>query len=63
VDKVYRARIDQPSTLQLHHALHNKRGIVVDKYPNRPIVLIYFTEGSLLSMEIGRECVTKVRGA
>lgn len=62
MDKIYRARVDQPSTLQPHHEIHGKRGIVVDKYPDRPVVLMYFTKGKTHSMEIGRECVTKVRG-
>lgn len=56
----YRAWINQPSTLDPDHALHGKRGIVVDD-KGEAFVTIYFTEGPAFSMRIARRAISKYR--
>lgn len=56
----YRAWINQPSTLQPDHALHGKRGIVVDD-TGGDYVRIYFTEGPAFSLRIARLSISKFR--
>jgi len=55
--KIYRAWVNQPSTLQPLHSLNGTKCIAVDT-GNRS-VRIYFTEGPVHSMEVLRECLSK----
>ena len=57
--KIYRGWINQPSTLQQDHKYHGKRGIVVDEFPERPVVHMWFTDGDTHSMDILRTSVCK----
>ena len=57
---VWRARIDQPSTLQPLHHLDGRVCIVVDTHPRRPVVTIYFTDGPVRSMECPRLCLSLI---
>jgi hypothetical protein len=56
--KIYRAWINQPSTLQPLHALHGVTCIVHDR--GDPSVTLYFTEGAVHSMEAFRTCISRV---
>jgi hypothetical protein len=58
LSKNYRAWINQPSTLQPDHALHGKRGIVVND-TGEDYVTIWFTEGPVHSMRIARLSISK----
>jgi hypothetical protein len=56
---MYRAWINQPSTLQTHHKLHGKYCIVID---NREQYLrVFFTEGPVHSMLMDRLCLSKCK--
>jgi hypothetical protein len=57
--KIYRARIDQPSTSQPLHYLHGKYCIVHDG--GGKTVRLYFTEGDYHSMEAPRLCITEIK--
>lgn len=59
--KIYRAVIDQPSTLQPLHNLHGIYCIVVDDDPSSNDVRIYFTEGDTHSMVVLRLWVSKIK--
>ena len=66
-DKIYRAWINQPSTLQptlqpLHH-MHGKRCIAVEDRPGnvRLYVRLYFTEGPVHSMDAKPLWISKVK--
>lgn len=56
--QIYRAWINQPSSLQPLHRLHGVTCIVED-YGDRSVRL-YFTEGAVHSSEAFRECVFRV---
>lgn len=55
----YRAWINQPSTLQPLHHLHGKMCIAWNDRPNN--VRLFFTEGSIHSMDVDPKCVTRVK--
>lgn len=57
---IYRAWINQPSTLQPLHSLHGKVCIVHDNDINSRNVTLYFTEGDVHSMDASRLCVSRV---
>jgi hypothetical protein len=56
--KLYRAWVNQPSTLQPLHKLHGKYCIVHDTGENS--VTLYFTEGDLHSTTALRQCISRV---
>lgn len=58
-EKIYRARIDQPSTLQPLHNLNGAYCIVRDA--GERCVDIYFTEGPVHSSYVPRECLSQVK--
>jgi hypothetical protein len=55
---IYRAWINQPSTLQPLHHLHGKYCIAHDTHQGS--VTIYFTEGDVHSMDVMRSCISRV---
>jgi hypothetical protein len=55
---IYRAWINQPSTLQPHHDLHGQRCIVHDTGDQYPT--IYFTDGPVHSMQMNRLCFSRI---
>ncbi len=57
---MYRAWINQPSTLQRWHVYHAKNVLVEDtgKLHSRA-VKIYFLEGSIISMHVERNILSK----
>lgn len=55
---IYRAWINQPSAMQIHHALHGKTVIVADDGAH--MVRVYFTEGETHSMVMPQLCVSRV---
>jgi hypothetical protein len=57
--KIYRARIDQPSTLQPLHYLHGKYCIAQDD--GGETIRLHFTEGDCHSMEAPRLCITGIK--
>lgn len=56
--KIYRAWINQPSTLQPLHNLHGKRCIVHDTGDQS--VTLYFTDGDVHSMTALRQCISRI---
>jgi hypothetical protein len=56
--KLYRAWINQPSTLQPLHALHGTHCIVHDTGDQS--VTLYFTEGDVHSTTAFRQCISRV---
>lgn len=56
---IYRAWINQPSTLQPLHKLHGTRCIVADY--GEDFFTIYFTEGPVHSMVCSRLCVSRYK--
>lgn len=50
--RVARVYINCPSTLQPHHKLHGTRCIAVYENPEVSTVRVFFTEGTVVSMEI-----------
>ena len=56
--KIYRAWINQPSTLQPLHRLHGTHCIAVEDRPGN--VRLYFTEGPVHSMDADPICISKV---
>ena len=58
MNKVYRAVINQPSTLQPHHRLHGIYCTIVDK--GEVNITAYFTEGVVHSMILSRNSVDRV---
>ena len=57
--QIYRAWINQPSTLQPLHHLHGKHCIVHDT--GDISVTLYFTEGDLHSTTALRQCISKIK--
>jgi hypothetical protein len=55
---IYRAWVNQPSTLQPLHSLHGIHCIVHDT--GEKVVTLYFTEGDLHSTTAFRECISKI---
>lgn len=55
---IYRAKINQPSTLQPLHDRHGERCIVYDI--GGEFVTLYFTEGAVHSMEASRLCISRI---
>ena len=55
---IYRAMINQPSSLQDLHSLNGKVVIVEDL--GEKTVTIYFTEGVVHSMVAPRICITRI---
>lgn len=55
---IYRAWINQPSTLQPLHSLHGKRCIVHDTGDQS--VTLYFTDGEVHSMTAMRQCISRI---
>lgn len=55
---IYRAMINQPSTLQPLHALHGKHCIVDDQ--GQQSVTLYFTDGDKHSMTALRQCISRI---
>jgi len=55
---IYRAWINQPSTLQPLHHLHGKYCIAVDKGKSYKTVTLYFTEGEIYSILAPRSSVS-----
>lgn len=53
---IFRAWINQPSTLQPLHHLHGQRCIAVRDRPGN--LRLYFTEGDILSMDVSPMCVS-----
>jgi hypothetical protein len=58
--QIYRAWINQPSTLQPLHSLHGTRCIAKDN-DDEETVRIWFTSGEVLSMECFKENITKLK--
>lgn len=58
--QIYRAWIDQPSTLQPLHRLHGTRAIAVDDGDD-VCVTLHFTEGSVHSMRAPRLSIRRIR--
>jgi len=56
--KIYRALINQPSTLQPLHRLSGRYCIAVDT--GERSLTIYFTEGDTHSMTVLREWISKI---
>lgn len=56
---VYRAWINQPSTLQPLHDLHGQHCIAVD-YGDGDVT-IYFTEGAVHSMLVSNLCISQIK--
>lgn len=56
--KIYRAWINQPSTLQPLHDMHGQRCIVADYGDD--CIDIYFTDGDTHSMRVHRLCVSQI---
>jgi hypothetical protein len=61
-DKIYRAWVNQPSTLQPDHRLHGRVCIVVDD-GSRPTVRLFFAEGEEHSAEAMRSSVSRLYGS
>jgi hypothetical protein len=57
--KIYRAFINQPSTLQPLHTLNGVRCLVQDNGGNT--IKVFFTSGPVHSMQIPRNCVSRLR--
>ena len=57
--RIYRAFINQPSTLQPLHKLDGVRCIVVDD-PDKDRVILHFTEGDVHSMLADRLCISQI---
>ena len=57
---IYRAWVNQPSTLQPLHDRHGEFCIVNDKDPSANDVDIYFTTGDVHSMSVSRLCISRV---
>jgi hypothetical protein len=55
---IYRAWINQPSTLQPLHHLHGQRCIVDDKGDQS--VTLHFTDGDVHSMTALRQCISRI---
>ncbi len=67
IRKPTRVRINQPSKAQEYHKYDGMVGIAINEGDNknwhcdfRDIVRIYFTEGSILSMQINKNALTCV---
>ena len=56
--EIYRAWINQPSTLQPLHKLHGKRCIVHDTGEHS--VTLYFTERAIHSTTAFRQCISRI---
>lgn len=54
--KVYRAWINQSSTLQPLHKYYGKKGIAIEE---NGIITLHFSEGTLLSMVVPKICLSK----
>jgi hypothetical protein len=57
--ELYRAWVNQPSTLQPRHDLHGRYCVCLDT--GADTVRLYFTEGALHSTLAPRECVARVK--
>lgn len=57
--KIYRAWVNQPSTLQPLHHLHGKHCIAQDS--QELTVRLWFTEGDTHSMQAPRECINQIK--
>ena len=57
--RIFRAWINQPSTLQPLHKLHGTKCIAVEYRPGT--VRLYFTEGAVYSMDADPLCVSEVK--
>lgn len=55
---IYRAWVNQPSTLQPLHSMHGMKCIVNDT--GEKSVTLYFTEGDLHSTTAFRETISKI---
>ena len=55
---IYRAWINQPSTLQPLHDRHGQRCIVNDTGDQS--VTLYFTDGDVHSMTALRQCISRI---
>jgi hypothetical protein len=55
---IYRAWINQPSTLQPLNKLHGQRCIVHDTGDQS--VTLYFTDGNVHSMTALRQCISRI---
>lgn len=56
--RLYRAWINQPSTLQPLHKYHGKVCIAYDNHTDD--LTVYFTSGPIHSMTVLRECVSQI---
>lgn len=56
---LYRAWINQPSTLDELHKLHGKYCIVSEDEKSSKFVTLYFTEGDLHSMTAPKKCINR----
>ena len=56
--RIYRARINQPSTAQPLFHLHGQHCIAVDTEES---LTIWFTHGSVHSMDIPRNCICEIK--
>ena len=57
--RIFRAWINQPSTLQPLHNLHGVKCIAVEDRPGN--VRLYFTEGAVHSMDADPLCVSEIK--
>lgn len=55
---IYRAWINQPSTLQPLHRMHGRRCIAHDTGDQS--VTLYFTDGDVHSMMAPRQCISRI---
>jgi hypothetical protein len=56
--EVYRAWINQPSKFDHLHVMHGTKCIVIDE--GEKSVRIYFTSGPIHSMQVMRQCVSRL---
>ena len=60
MNNLYRAWINQPSTAQLLHEYHGQNVLVYESgYLHSDVVRVYFTEGTIISMNVPRIVLSK----
>lgn len=57
MDKPKRMWVNQPSTLQPHHALHGERVLVIHEYDDT--YQVFFTHGDVVSMQMSGLCLSE----
>jgi hypothetical protein len=57
---IYRAWVNQPSTLQPLHRMHGMKCIVYDDHQDDGEVTLYFTDGPIHSMQARKLWISRV---